>query len=302
MQDSAFVQCGREIAAEEIEKIRSTVADLKGLSRSDIIEAVCEELEWFAATGAYKVEACTKLLGKLEAGGIIKLPSKRGPGGRPHRNPKTTLPEESLVQGLEVAGKLGDIGPVSLELVEGDREVSSCNALVARYHYLGYRKPIGCFLRYFFCAPGYGILGCVLLAGAARALTIRDAWIGWTPGQRLRNLAWVINNVRFLILPSVRVPRLASHILGQLERRVADDWETRWGYRPVLMETFVDPHRYQGTCYKAANWQYLGNTTGEGLARRGRVYQSTAKMLFVRPLVADFRAQLCSDQLCGRVW
>jgi hypothetical protein len=203
---------------------------------------------------------------------------------------------------LEVAGKLGDIGPVSLELVEGEPEVSAWNGLVARYHYLGCRKPIGCFLRYFISAAGHGILGCVLFAGAARALASRDAWIGWSPRQRLRNLAWVINNSRLLILPTVRVAHLASHVLGQVERRVARDWESRWGYRPVLMESFVDPRRFRGTCYQAANWQYLGNTTGEGLARRGRLYQSSAKMLFVRPLVADFRAQLCSDQLLGRVW
>jgi hypothetical protein len=205
------------------------------------------------------------------------------------------------VQGLEVAGKLGDIGPVSLKLVEDEREEAACNALVARYHYLGYRKPIGCFLRYLISAPGVGLLGCVIFAGAARALTIRDAWIGWSSRQRLRNLAWLINNTRLLILPSVRVAHLASHVLGQVERRVAQDWESCWGYRPVLMESFVDPQRFRGTCYRAANWQYLGNTTGEGLARRGRPYQTTAKMLFVRPLAADFRAQLCSEQLIGRV-
>lgn len=301
MQDVEFIQCGREITAAEIEKIRSTVTDLGRLSRSSIIEAVCEELQWFAATGAYKIEACTKLLGKLEAQGFLELPDKRKPGGVPRQNLKDTLPQVNKAQGLEVVGKLGDIGPINLTMVENDRDVSSWNALVARYHYLGYSKPIGCFMRYFVCAPEVGILGCVLFAGAARSLTFRDAWIGWTSRQRLRNLAWVINNVRFLILPSVRVIHLASHVLGQLERRVALDWEQRWGYRPVLMESFVDPSAFRGTCYRAANWQYLGNTTGEGLARRGRSYQTTAKMLFVRPLVADFRSHLCADRLTGRV-
>jgi hypothetical protein len=301
MQDVAFVQCGREITAEELDKIRTAVADLRRLSRREIAEAVCEELQWFAATGSYKMEACTKLLLKLEAHGVLKLPERRTSGGRPHcRRPGAALPEESLGQETEVAGNIGDIGPVHIEVVEGDRAVEDWNALVSRHHYLGYRQPIGCFLRYLISSPS-GILGCALFAGAARALSVRDAWIGWSPRQRLCNLGWVVNNTRLLILPWVRVSCLASHVLGQLERRVARDWESRWGYRPVLMESFVDPVAFRGTCYKAANWQYLGNTTGEGLARRGRSYQTTSKMLFVRPLTADFRAQLCSHQLTGRV-
>jgi hypothetical protein len=303
IQDSelTFVQCGRKFTPVDIRKICSVVTDLGRLCRSSIIEAVCEELEWFTATGAYKIDACRKLLAKLEAQGILKLPEKRKLGGKPRRCARTANPEKHLTTGIEVAGKLGDIGPVSLQLVKGASEKAACNELIARYHYLGYRKPIGCFLRYFISAPQRGILGCALFAGAARALTIRDTWIGWTAQQRLSNLGWVINNVRFLILPTVRVAHLASHVLGQLERRVAEDWEGCWGYRPVLMESFVDPGRYRGTCYKASNWQYLGQTTGEGLARQGRRYQTTPKMLFVRPLVADFRSQLCSDHLCGRV-
>jgi hypothetical protein len=141
-----------------------------------------------------------------------------------------------------------------------------------------------------------------LLAGAAKAIRTRDEWIGWSRQQRQRNLAWVINNSRFLIMPWVRVLHLASHVLGQLSRRVADDWECQWGYRPVLMETFVDSRRYRGTCYKAANWQELGETTGEGLARRGKQYHSTPKKIFVKPLIPEFRDHLCAQALEGRVW
>ena len=300
-EKTIVVQCGREISSEEIETILCAVDDLGKLSRKTLAEAICEQLGWFTATGSYKVDACMKLLERLEARGILKLPAKRQKRGGPVSFLKEALPVDAD-ECREISGSLSDIGPVKLQVVSEHDELSAWNEMVARYHYLGYCKPIGCFLRYFIKAPGVGILGCMLFAGAARSLTTRDAWIGWTPRQRLSNLAWVINNSRFLILPSVRISHLASHVLGQLERRVSDDWEKQWGYRPVLMETFVDPLHFRGTCYKAANWQYLGNSTGVGLPRRGRVYQTTAKMLFVRPLVTDFRAYLCSDRLVGRVW
>jgi hypothetical protein len=133
------------------------------------------------------------------------------------------------------------------------------------------------------------------------SLRLRDKWIGWTETQRLKNLAWVINNARFLIFPWVQVKNLASHVLGKALRCVKDDWLEHWGYSPVLAETFVDPVHYQGSCYKAANWQYLGMTTGEGLVRKAKSYKTTPKMIFVMPIVKDFRSFLCSDQLKGRV-
>jgi len=115
------------------------------------------------------------------------------------------------------------------------------------------------------------------------------------------NLAWVINNSRSLIFPWVQVKNLASHVLGMVARRVKEDWQERWGYSPVLAETFVDPQYYEGICYKAANWQYLGMTTGEGLVRKGRTYTTISKKIFVKPLVKDWQSLLCSEQLKGRV-
>jgi hypothetical protein len=141
----------------------------------------------------------------------------------------------------------------------------------------------------------------VLFSGAAKALRARDQWIGWTEQQRLRNLAWVINNSRFLIFSWVRIKNLASHVLGQIERRIGQDWERHWGYRPVLMETFVDPRHYEGSSYKGANWILLGETTGEGLVRQGKIYTTSPKKIFVKPLVKEFRTLLCSESLKGRV-
>ena len=164
---------------------------------------------------------------------------------------------------------------------------------------MGYKPSAGCRLRYF-VESERGRLGCVLLGGAARAIGVRDRWIGWRRGQRLRNLGWVVNNTRFLIFPWVRVAHLASHVLGQLARQVGEDWLGRWGYRPVLLESFVDPARYRGTCYRASGWELVGQTSGRGLARRGKQYRSSVKLVFVRPLVAAFRELLCSEALVGR--
>jgi Druantia protein DruA len=295
-----IVQCGREFRRWEIKALCSTVQELSKLSRTTLMEAVCEELEWFTATGSYKLDACAKLLDKLESKGIIKLPAKQRSWGK---KGGTIHPEAEVITNQpEVVGKLAEFGPVRLEVVTEREEVAEWNTLVSRHHYLGYKNPFGCFLRYFISSSRHGVVGCLLFAGAARSIEKRDKWIGWNVGQRLRNLGWVINNVRFLIMPWVHVEHLASHVLGQLGRRVVDDWEMRWGYRPVLMETFVDPQRYRGTCYKAVGWEYLGETTGKGLARRGRTYHTTAKMILVKPLAADFREQLCCERLVGRVW
>jgi hypothetical protein len=237
-----------------------------------------------------------KLLLKLEAQGELQLPAKQPKGTYRKRRPGRTARTEPQP---EIHGLLGELRPVVLQVVSDREGLEQWNEYVDRYHYLGYKRPIGCAIRYLVVSDR-GPLGCVLMAGAAKSLGVRDGWIGWSDQQRLRNLPWVINNTRFLLFPWVQVRHLASHVLGQLARQVRTDWEQRWGYQPVLMETFVDPARYRGISYKAAGWTLLGHTTGEGLRRPGRSYQTTPKLLYVRPLVRDFREQLCSDQLKGR--
>jgi hypothetical protein len=139
------------------------------------------------------------------------------------------------------------------------------------------------------------------MAGAAKAIQARDQWIGWDRAGREQNLPWVINNTRLLIFPWVRIRHLGSHVLGQLARGVRQDWEGRWGYGPLLMETFVDPANFSGTCYRAAGWIELARTTGRGLPRAGQVYQSTPKLIYVKALGDDFRERLCGGPLQGRV-
>ena len=298
--ESGIVQSGRRITSRELEQIRSTVELFPGLAPWELAETLCEHLGWQTAAGGNKATACMKLLKSLEEQGLITMPAQRWSWG-PRRSSDRPEKTDRTAPGGEVSGPLAALGPVRLELAGRGEEEGLWNEYVERYHYLGYRKPFGCPLRYLVRCER-GVLGCVLLAGAAKAITVRDEWIGWTAEKRLRNLPWVVNNTRFLILPWVQVRHLASHVLGMVARQVAEDWYQRWGYRPVLMETFVDPRQFRGTCYRAAGWVELGRTTGEGLVRAGRTYTTTPKMVFVRALDRGFRAKLCSEGLEGRVW
>ncbi|HIH96023.1 MAG TPA: DUF4338 domain-containing protein [Thermoplasmata archaeon] len=292
-------QSGREITSQQFEEIKETVGLFPSLSRQELAATICENLEWLTASGSYKIDACLKLLEKLEKEGIIQLPEKREEYIRERFSKPVPLTSRTEPQ-PSIVCKLRELGIARVEVVRDKEKAETWKEYVSRYHYLSYKPPFGYYLRYFIESER-GLLGCLLFAGAAKALTVRDKWIGWTENQRLRNLAWVINNTRFLIFPWVRVKNLASHVLGQVVRRIKEDWLDCWGYGPVLLETFVDPQHYEGSCYKGANWERLGMTTGDGLVRKGKRYTTTPKMILVKPLVKDFRFLLCSERLKGRV-
>jgi len=294
-----IVQCGRKITVEEIAEIKETVELFPNLSRTELVQTLCENLQWLTASGGNKIDACLKLLKKLEAEGIMKLPEKRNLRIAPRRSKTISITNRTAPQS-DITCSLKELGSVKLEVANDPESSGLWNEYVSRYHYLGYKKPFGTFLRYFITCDK-GVLGCFLFAGAAKAIGVRDKWIGWGNNQRLRNLGWVINNSRFVILEWVHVKNLASHALGQVQRRIRDDWYKKWGFQPVLMETFVDPERYYGSCYKASNWEYLGMTTGAGLVRKDKKYSTTPKMIFMKPLTQNFRSLLCSDELKGRV-
>jgi hypothetical protein len=285
-----LVHCGREITAVELADIQETVDTCSGLSRSELALTISEHLEWHSASGSLKQDACLKLLEKLEAQGFLSLPAKQLSSARVRRAIPLT---ERTAAGAPLEGIIGDLGSVQVIPITDSAEIGLWNEYVSRYHYLGYQRPFGCSLRYFIVSDR-GRLGCLLFSGAAKALRERDQWLGWTPNERRRNLGFVVNNSRFLVFPWVRVKNLASHALGQVVRRLGDDWQQRWGYRPVVVETFVDPEYYAGTCYRAANWLSLGQTTGTGLPRKGKSYTSSPKQIWVLPLVADFRTDLRS--------
>ena len=291
-----IVQCGRQIKSGELAQICETVETFSRLSRKELAQTVCEHLGWYTASGRNKVDACLKLLERLEAKGLIGLPAKGESKPRSCKQPAMTdrtRPQAQLV------GKLSEIGPVQLRLAQGREEISLVNEYLHRYHYLGYKKPFGCYLRYFIEAQGT-LLGCMLFSGGAKTLVARDRWIGWSAHERLKNLGYIVNNGRFLIFTWVKVRYLASHVLGKVVRVLGQDWQRRWAYRPALLETFVDPKYFDGTCYRAANFRYLGMTSGTGLVRQGKSYKTSPKKIFVYPLLNNFRQVLCSPKTIGK--
>ena len=293
----AIVQCGRQISEQEIDEIKETINLCWRLSRYELAQTVSEHLQWYTASGSLKVDACLKLLDKLQTRGVLRLPEKQN-GLKGVIKPSLCLTEQTAPQ-AEIVCELWDLGPIELEVVNDKQAARLWYQYVSCHHYLGYKKPFGYYLRYFIRSQA-GRLGCILFSGAAKRIAVRDKWIGWCEKQRMSNLSWVINNSRFLIFPWVRVKNLASHVLGQISRQVSGHFQQRWGFSPVLMETFVDPKHYVGSCYKASNWQYLGMTTGQGLVREGKSYTTSPKKIFVKPLTKNYRQLLCSDNLVGR--
>jgi hypothetical protein len=293
----AFVCCGRPITHQEINEIQETVSLFSNLSRKELTQTICEHLNWHTAAGANKIDACMKMLEKLEDLKTLQLPVKRAMK-KPKRT-KVSITSRTDPQPA-IVGDLRNINNVNLEIITAEERIKLWNEYVSRYHYLGYKKSFGYTIRYFIKSD-QDILGCILFSGASKSIGVRDKWIGWAQNQRLRNLAWVINNSRFLLFPWVNVRNLVSHIWGRIFRSIQSDWKQQWGFSPVLMETFVDPKLYHGTSYLASNWEYLGMTTGQGLVRKGKTYKTSPKKIYVKPLAKNFRKILCSENLTGQV-
>jgi hypothetical protein len=296
---ASAVRCGRQISHAELEAARQTVRLCSGLSRLELARTICEHWDWVTASGAPKVTACLKVLEEWEQQGLLRLPNKRSMTRWNTDQASGAMATQRTEPGTPLVGRLSEVSSLWLEGVQGQGAGRLWNEYVDRYHYLGYRQPVGFFLRYFIQSAA-GLLGCVLMAGAAKAMRPRDQWIGWNRQCRQANLPWVINNTRLLIFPWVGLRQLGSHVLGQLARRVGADWQQRWGYRPLLMESFVDPAKFPGTCYRAAGWIELGRTTGRGLARAGAFYQSRPKIIYVKALAGEVRERLCGGPLPRR--
>lgn len=291
---------GRRITPQELKAAQQTVRLCSGLSRLELARTICEHWGWVTASGSYKVTACLNLLEQWEDQGQLRLPGKRRMTRWSSDQARGTVPTGRTNPGAPLLGELSEVGSVWLKGVQGKDEGRLWNEYVDRYHYLGYRQAMGCSLRYFIHSPA-GLLGCILMAGGAKAIQGRDQWIGWNRQRRQENLPWVINNTRLLVFPWVQIGHLGSHVLGQLARGVREDWQERWGYQPLLMESFVDPMKFPGTCYQAAGWIQLGRTTGRGLSRAGSNYESTPKIIYVKALGDNVRERLCEGPLPRRV-
>ena len=229
---------------------------------------------------------------RLQADGVLRLPDLRKLGGTGPRRVDVSRPcgQPALVECAASACE-----PLELALVEGQRESRLWREQLERYHYLGCRVPFGAQLRYW-VRNRQRELACMLWTSPAWKMKPREVWIGWSDEQRQRNLQRIVNNGRFMILPWVRVKGLASKILALSAQRMPQHWQSHYGHRPLLLETLVDAHRFRGTCYRAANWIYVGQTTGRG--RMDREHQADGqaiKDMYLYPLVRDAKQRLCSD-------
>jgi hypothetical protein len=263
----------------DILSIREVVDALRVTSRAAISREVCRRLSWYRPNGQLKDAACRYVLLKLHHSEIITLP-------KPKRNPfaekKQTTTSRTNPQ-PEIRSGAGSLGPLKIELVTERRQLNLWKEYIHRYHYLGDKVIVGPQLKYLISCS-QGTIACIGFGGAAWKVQPRDQWIGWTLEQRLKNLPLIINNVRFLILPWVKSKNLASMILAKISKGVAADWYKNYGYNPVLLETFVEKERFEGTCYKAANWAYVGDTKGRGKMDRFSKYPNAIKCIFIYPL------------------
>ncbi len=280
---------GRNIGEEEIVFLRQFIAEHPTLSRWALSRQLCEVWEWKQANGALCDALCRGLLLLLERGGAIELPAVRGhfPKRSEHR-PELLVPDNRPVR-----GPLAELGVLEFQQVRRTPQEALFNSLLEQYHYLRYQQPVGEHLKYLVSAKGQ-VIACLAWCSAPRHLASRDRFIGWSAEARTRNLRLLAYNTRFLILPWVEVPHLASHILGRMAKIVPRDWQQMYAHPVYWLETFIDPARFKGTCYRAANWQCLGTTTGRGHNARTKKRTQPVKELFGLPLTPRFR-QLLSE-------
>ena len=282
---------GKNYALREINEIREILIAYGDRSRRFISQEICRRWGWRQPNGVLKDMICRGLLLQLEAQGFIELPPRK-------KNPLNPLSRHQKPQIVEVdqtphVGKLSDLRPIELVVVRRTPLERLYKSLIEEHHYLGYRRPVGEHLEYLAISHGQPV-ACLGWSSAPRHIGCRDRYVGWDQEQRKKHLCRIVINTRFLILPWVRVPHLASHLLGLNARRISQDWEKGYHHEAVWLETFVDPERgFEGTCYKAANWVYLGQTTGRGKDDQTNKANRSLKLVFGYTLRKEFRQVLC---------
>jgi len=284
-----FTYRGREIRQQDILDIRNLIERYPSDSRRKLSVRLCEAWHWRQANGALRDMVCRGLLLMLERAGQITLP----PVSYVRHNPLATRarPQPVPVDTTPVQDQLRHLQPLVFEQVRRTDREPLFNSLIEEHHYLGYQQPVGEHLKYLVWMQGRP-LACVAWSSAPRHIASRDRYIGWSAEARRRNLRFLAYNTRFLILPWVRVKHLASHILGRMAARISEDWQQTYGHPVHFLETFVDPERFRGTCYRAANWVWLGKTTGRGKQSNSYVPNRSLKEVLGYPLTKQFRQQL----------
>lgn len=283
----------REIGSPELAQIRSVIETDGSRGRTYISKHLCRQWDWRLPNGQLRDIACRDLLRRLEKRGLIHLPAPLRAARRVGYKNTTSLPKDfeatPLVQSLQ------SFSTIEIEMVRGSHRERLYNGLIGSYHYLGYHQGTGEQLKYIILGDGQ-VLACIGFGGAAFKSASRDFHIGWDKQAREQNLVRVVNNNRFLILPWIRVPYLASHVLGRISRRIRSDWQDYYKRDIVLLETFVEKFRFKGTCYKAANWHHVGQTTGRGRNDRYSKNKVPIKDIYIYPLVGRYKQILQGDQ------
>lgn len=287
-QDFPRTICGRRITLDDLNMIRDLIAAHPQARRNELSRRVCLAWNWLKPDGGLKDMSCRVLLLKLHRAGLIELPAPQSKNtNRRKRIPHTqqTDPREPITLSA------GHLQPIRLRKVGSRQESLLWNEYIERYHYLGYTPLPGAQIRYFIDSPA-GLLGVIGFSAAAWKVKPRDQWIGWSEEQRKIGLHRIVNNSRFLILPWVQSKNLASHILSLCAKQLPLDWQETYGYTPLLLETFVEKERFAGTCYKAANWIYVGTTKGRGKLDRNHKATLPVKDIYVYPLNKKFREMM----------
>jgi hypothetical protein len=282
---------GHTLSTGDLAEIKEIIDSCRNLSRTELASTICELFAWTRPSGRLKTVECRQFLERLEAEGLIALPPQRTVNDNSVRIVPGTRTDAAAI----ISSELSMLRPLALSMVTTKAQRQLWYEYVDRYHYLGYRRPFGAQLRYF-VAPTVApttYLGCLQFSSPAWKMAPRDQWLAWDDARRTNNLQQIIGNSRFLIFPWIQVKNLASCILALALRQVADDWHRIYGIKPVLVETLVDRQRFTGTCYQAANWIYLGTTTGRGrMDRENRRRDLCPKDIYVYPLTARFRREL----------
>jgi hypothetical protein len=283
---------GQRVTPDDVAFIRQLIAKNPGDSRRALSQKLCQAWGWRQPNGALRDMVCRGLMLALERAGHITLPARKrtppNPLARRHKPTPIVLDPHPL------HGPLSKILPLKIQQVRRTPLEPLCNSLIDQHHYLGYGQPVGEHLKYLVFAQRRPV-ACVLFSSAPRHLGCRDRFIGWTLPVRRQNLHLLAYQSRFLILPWVRVPHLASHLLGRLAKVLAADWQQLYQHPVYFLETFVHLERFAGTCYKAANWRYLGLTTGRGKDDLTHQPNRPRKAIFGYPLCRDFRRRLCQE-------
>jgi len=283
---------GRRVSAADLAQIQTLLAENPSWHRTRLARELCARWAWCNGAGRLKDMACRTLLLKLQSRGWIQLPPRQRPSVNDRRN---RHPARIDCDDRPLRGPLASLRPLHVEVVSGGSpEAALCQGLLQRYHYLGHRNGVGENLRYLVCERQGRPVACLVFGSAAWRCQPRDVFIGWTSTQRQQRLPRVTNNTRFLILPWVVTPHLASHLLCLLTRRLSRDWQAKYGHPIHLVETCVERERFAGTCYRAAGWVPVGATTGRGRNAPSLAPQGPVKEVYLRALRADFRTRLCA--------